>query len=116
MVQWLGLLAFIAERAGSTKILLSHRVWPRRRKQKSRCLFQPIYNKKDLSLDFLSGPVVKNLPALYNTGSPARCYDNLEGWDGGGGWERGSRGREYMYIHIVTTDLCCYMAETNTML
>ena len=21
-----------------------------------------------------------------------------------------------MYIHIVTTDLCCYMAETNTML
>ena len=24
---------------------------------------------------------------------------NLEGWDGGGNWEGGSKGREYMYIY-----------------
>ena len=104
-VQWLGLLTFISEGAGSTKILLSHRVWPRRRKQKSRCLFQPVYNQEDLSLGFPSGPVANNLPALYNTGSPVWCSDNLEGGDGGGRQERGSRGRGYIYIYVVTTDL-----------
>ena len=39
--------------------------------------------------------------------------DNLEGWDGGGCWEAGSRERD---IHIPMADSCWYMAETNTIM
>ena len=55
--------------------------------------------------------------------------DELEGWDGGRGWEGNSRGRGYIYIYmyipyiyiciyvyIVMTDSFCFMVESNTTL
>ena len=46
---------------------------------------------------------------LYQTGSVA-IGDGLEGWD------TGSRGRGYMHIYVVMTNLHCCTAETNTTL
>ena len=47
---------------------------------------------------------------LYNTGSPAWHSDDSECWD------VGRFQREGTYMAIVMTNLCCYMAETNTIL
>ena len=44
---------------------------------------------------------------LYQTGRVA-IGDDLEGWD------RGSRGRGYIHIYVVMTNLHCCTAETNT--
>ena len=52
-------------------------------------------------IDIYTLPCVKQLASgklLYNTESSALCSDHLDGW-GGRGWERGSRGRIYMYSY-----------------
>ena len=40
-------------------------------------------------------------------------YNNLDGWDGGWGWDGSTRGRRYMYKK---TDSRSFIAETNTTL
>ena len=54
----------------------------------------------------------KNINSVAQ-GAQAMFCDNLERWDAGG-WEGGSRGREYIYI--LTADSHCCTAETNTTL
>ena len=50
--------------------------------------------------------------AVYHREISSVLRDHLEGWDGEGEREGGSRGRGY--VDICITDSLCYKAETNT--